>query len=237
MSQYDLIFRHRGESYDSAMKKCPNARDAEFKQLFSKIPLTKNEIILDVPALGGYLKKYCLEDTKVICLDFSKSINGIDIVSPYDKWDVPNVNRIVCLAALHHVENLQLFLNNLKNHLSPGGIIHLADVSLKNPISKFLDDFVGARTSTGGHKGIYYDWKQVAFPENLKIINLEDRFCPWVFQSELEMAEYCRFLFDLRDTDDKDILDALNLYVGYEKKQDLISLNWNLTYVDLQLNT
>ena len=44
--EYKEIFRHRGESYDLAMKKYPNARKKEFEQLFYKIPLKKNETIL-----------------------------------------------------------------------------------------------------------------------------------------------------------------------------------------------
>jgi hypothetical protein len=53
-----------------------------------------------------------------------------------------------------------------------------------------------------------------------------------VFESEQQMAEYCRLLFDLKNVEDKQILDALNDFVGYENKEKCI-LNWNLTYVDL----
>ena len=229
---YESIFRHRGESYDFAMKKFPWVRDKEFQQLFSKIPLGKNEMILDIPALGGYLQKYCIENT-VICLDFSKSINGIDVVSPYGKWPVKPVDRIVCLAAAHHIDDLYLFLNNMGDHLIENGIIHLADVALNSPISKFLDEFVGSNTSTGSHNGNYYDWNDVKYPTDLKVVNIENRPCPWIFESEHQMAEYCRFLFDLKNVKDKQIIDALSNFVGYENKEKCI-LNWNLTYIDLQ---
>ena len=235
--EYESIFRHRGQSYDLAMKQYPNVRDLEFEQLFSKIPLREKETILDVPSLGGYLKKYCLDDTKVIFLDFSESINNIKIVSPYEKWEIPRVDRIVCLASIHHIDNLSEFLNNLKIHLLPGGILHLADVSITNPIAKFLDVFVGSNTSTGKHEGFYYDWSKIKFSEELEVISLEDRNCPWIFQSEVEMAEYCRLLFDLKNTTNKEILDSLKKHVGYEKVKNKISLNWFLTYIDLRLNS
>lgn len=234
--KYEEIFRHRGESYDLAIKKYPNARDLEFKKLFYRLPLKENEKILDVPALGGYLKKYCLDSNEIIFLDFSKSINGVDIVSPYEKWPIEIVDRIVCLASIHHIENLELFLNNMKKHLRPSGIIHLADVSVDSPLSNFLDEFVGSKTSTGTHRGTYYDWTKIVFPKDLNTIAIETRSCPWIFNSEQEMAEYCRLLFDLKNVTDNEILKALKNYIGFEKKANNINLKWNLTYIDLSLN-
>lgn len=227
--EYKEIFRHRGQSYDLAMKKYPDARNKEFEQLFSKVPLRKNESILDVPALGGYLKKYCLDDTNVFFLDFSQSINNINVVSPYDKWDVPNVDRIVCLAAIHHIDNLNYFLENLCLHVKVNGFIHIADVSIESKISEFLDYFVGSNTNTG-HKGKYYDWTKVIFPRCLDVIDIQERSCPWFFDSESQMIEYCRLLFDLQNIEDKEIIAALKYYVGIEKNQ----INWRLTYIDLQ---
>lgn len=228
--EYKEIFRHRGESYDLAMKKYPNARNKEFEQLFYKITLRKNEVILDVPALGGYLKKYCRTDTEVLFLDFSQSINGVNVVSPYEKWNISLVDRIVCLAAIHHIDDLDLFLQNLSLHVKPNGFIHIADVGFDSSISNFLDEFVGPRTSTGEHKGRYYDWKKVDFPEVLSVVDIEERICPWVFDSESDMAEYCRLLFDLKNVSDKEILSALREYVGVKNNQ----INWRLTYVDLK---
>ena len=230
--KYEDVFRHRGKSYDLAMKTYPNARDQEFKKLFDKIPLKENEIILDVASLGGYLKKYCHQSNQIISLDFSDAINDINTVSPYEKWNIPTVDRIVCLATLHHVEHFDAFLNNLKNHIHKNGVIHLADVSINNPISKFLDDFVGKYTSTGKHKGIYYDWNQLSFPNDLNVISIENRQCPWIFKSEIEMVDFCRLLFDLRNISNDDILIGLKEFVGYQENENNIQLNWELTYAD-----
>lgn len=233
--EYKDIFRHRGESYDLAMKKYPDARNKEFEQLFYKIPLMKNETVLDLPALGGYLKKYCLHDTNVIFLDFSQSINGIDVVSPYEKWNVPVVDRIICLAAAHHIEDIYLFLQNCCFHVKKNGLIHLADVSESSKISKFLDDFVGPNTSTKEHKGKYYDWKKIKIPNTLSVLDIEERECPWIFQSELEMIEYCKLLFDLQNISNEEILLALKKYVGIKKNENNLQINWHLTYVDFKI--
>lgn len=234
--EYDSIFRHRGLSYNLAMTKYPDARDKEFSSLFSRNPIQNNQIILDVPSLGGYLKKYCPKDTTILSLDFAQSISNIKIVSPYDKWDIPNVDRAVCLASIHHIQNLDLFLENLSSHLKSGGFIHLADVSYGSNIAVFLDEFVGKYTSTGEHKGFYYNWNNIKFPKNLSILNITNIECPWVFQSKDHMINFCRLLFDLINISDEDLLKGLQKYVGYTNTNNGVYLNWHLTYIDLQFN-
>lgn len=231
--EYNNIFRHRGQAYDLAMNTYPNARDKEFYSLFSRFPIQNNETILDVPSLGGYLKKYCLKDTTVLSLDFSQSINNIPVVSPYEQWNIPNLDRIVCLASIHHIQNLDLFLENLSLNIKHNGLIHLADVALGSNISIFLDNFVGKYTSTGEHKGSYYNWTTIKLPKTLSILNISDLPCSWVFDSKTDMINYCRLLFDLQNISDSKILNGLEQYVGYEETNNGIYLNWHLTYIDL----
>jgi hypothetical protein len=230
---YNSIFRHRGQSYDLAMKNYPNARDKEFQSLFNRHPIKNKEAVLDIPSLGGYLKKYCPEDTTVLSLDFSESINNISVVSPYEKWNIL-VDRIVCLASIHHIQKLDTFLDNLSCHIKNNGLIHLADVSLNSNISIFLDEFVGKYTSTGEHKGLYYNWNTIKFPQNLLTLSISEIECPWVFESEDNMIKYCKLLFDLQNISDEDVLDGLKKYIGYKHINNEIHLNWHLTYIDLQ---
>ena len=234
--EYSDVFRHRGQAYDLAMNTYPNAMDKEFYSLFSRLPIKNNETILDVPSLGGYLKKYCLQDTTVLSLDFSQSINDIRIVSPYEKWNMPDLDRIVCSASIHHIQNLDLFLENLSSHLKKGGLLHISDVSLNSNISIFLDEFVGKYTSTGEHKGLYYNWNNIKFPASLSVLSIADIDCPWTFNSKDDMVNFCRLLFDLQNISDEDLLNGLQKYVGYTNINNDIHLNWHLTYVDLQSN-
>jgi hypothetical protein len=232
--EYKNIFRHRGRSYDLAMSDYPNARDQEFHALFNRSPINPNETILDVPSLGGYLKKYCPKDTKVLSLDFSESINNIQVVSPYEKWNIPQVDRIVCLASIHHIQNLNLFLSNLSSHIKNNGLIHLADVSLNSNVAYFLDEFIGKYTSTGEHKGLYYNWHDIKFPKDLSVLSISDIQCPWLFDSKTDMINYCKLLFDLQNVSDDQILSGLEKYIGYQEINNRIYLSWHLTYIDLK---
>jgi hypothetical protein len=233
--EYENIFRHRGWSYDLAMKNYPNVRDKEFYSLFDRYPIKEKETILDIPSLGGYLQKYCLEDSNVLSLDFSESINNISVVSPYEKWPIINLDRIVCLASIHHIQKLDTFLDNLSLHIKNGGFIHLADVSLGSNISFFLDEFIGKYTSTGEHKGLYYNWNSIKFPKNLSVLNISDIPCPWIFNSKNDMINYSRLLFDLQNITDDQILNGLEEYIGYkEDTNGSMVLNWRLTYIDLE---
>ena len=177
-----------------------------------------------------------MEDTTVLSLDFSQSINNVRIVSAYEKWNIPDVDRIVCSASIHHIQNLDLFLENLSSHLKKGGLLHIADVSLNSNISIFLDEFVGKYTSTGEHKGLYYNWKNIKFPASLSVLSITDIECPWVFQYKDDMVNFSRLLFDLQNISDEDILNGLQKYVGYTNTDNGVYLNWHLTYVDLQSN-
>jgi len=232
--EYSNIFRHRGHSYDLAMNNYPNARNNEFNTLFARYPINPNETILDIPSLGGYLKKYCPQDSTVLSLDFAESINNVSVVSPYERWNISNVDRIVCLASIHHIEKLNLFLDNISSHIKNEGFIHIADVSIDSNISKFLDEFVGKYTSTGEHKGIYHDWNKIEFPKSLSVLNIVDIECPWIFESKDNMITFCKLLFDLQNVSDHEVLDNLKKYVGYKEHNNNIYLNWHLTYIDLQ---
>ena len=115
-------------------------------------------------------------------------------------------------------------------------MIHLADVSLDSNIAMFLDEFVGKYTSTGEHKGLYYNWNNIKFPTSLSVLSITDIECPWVFPSKDDMVNFCRLLFDLQNISDEDLLNSLQKYVGYTNINNDIHLNWHLTYIDLQSN-
>lgn len=218
------------------MRACPWVRKQEFLQLFRLEPIQPNDVILDIPSLGGYLGWYIADFGSIISLDFSESFQaGIRTVSPYGQWGLSEkVTRVICIAALHHVEDLSSFLDNLSSQTEVGVRVHLADVGKGSRIGRFLDDFVGKHTPMG-HVGNYRDWTQIEFPSSLSCLDVATLPCPWSFSEPAAAARFARMLFGLVDCSDSDILHAFETMVGMDRNADGgITIHWQLTYVDLR---
>jgi len=234
--EYNDIFSLRGKSYNYAMNLSPDSRKNEFLRLFDSIALREGEKILDVPSGGGYLKRFISEQITVNSLEFTPGFSkAVKVVNPCEDWNSRLNDRVVCLAALHHISDLDLFVSRALDSVIEEGLIHLADVEKNSPISRFLDEFVGEWT-VGGHKGLYRNWQEIKWTDNLKVVYVGKRKCPWVFNSMEELNSFCRHLFYLQDCPTTKIQKYLENNIGVYSEGGLIYLNWELVYVDLQKN-
>jgi SAM-dependent methyltransferase len=233
--EYSEIFSLRGEFYNYAMNYSPNARKNEFEALFKHLPLIEGETILDVPAGGKYLKNFIRDDVSITSLEFTSGFSeDVEVVGPYENWKLDLHDRAISLASLHHISDLDLFLNNIKSSIKTGGILHLADVKMNSTISRFLDEFVGHWT-VGGHQGFYRDWENIIWPEDLELLSVETRKCPWEFNSVDALIYFCKYLFYLRNCPFVKIQHYLENNIGIYTKNNLICLDWELVYIDLKL--
>lgn len=236
-NSYREIFKTRGHAYDQAMQLCPDAREQEFKQLFSGIALADIATVLDIPSGGGYLQRYlpagCQLHNMDPCENFKASAGGrsIDLeqaVLPADSYDA-----VVCLAAIHHISNKESFITALLNALSGGGYLLIGDVAAESGEAAFLDQFAGRFNQTG-HQGDYLVARQV--PEYLQaveadLLSYKMRDCFWAFADEGQMLMFCRLLFGLQRVADKALLKALNDFIGVSYQHDSVLLRWQLLYV------
>lgn len=240
-TDYEGIFRHRGASYHKAMTDFPNARSMEFQQLFYRFPLGGRERIIDCPALGAYLLSslpYSTWGITVESLDFCPQSPNVTPISNLASLEL-GADRVICLAASHHIPDLPGFLESLAAPLRPLGKLHLADVGNNNPIRHFLDDFVGRWTSTG-HNGIWRSFSTDSLTNltpSLELACVEERECPWVFRNAEEMIRFCRLLFGLDlNPSDSQIIEALSEYVGIEEESGVVRVKWRLNYADFYKN-
>jgi hypothetical protein len=95
-----------------------------------------------------------------------------------------------------------------------------------------MDEFVNQYNPLG-HKGIYRDFSDALWPTTLKLLSINKRPCPWVFSDIENMIYFCTNLFGLKECPDGVLLEALMDYIGYEKVNDKLVLNWELVYTDL----
>jgi hypothetical protein len=231
---YPEIFRHRGDQYHDAMTRCPRARDREFETLFAAAPVEAGQRVLDIPAGGAYLARFLPATAELLSMELTPGF-GTDVTvhDPAQSWEWGDFDHVVCLAALHHIEQQPDFIRGLVSRLRRGGTLHVADVCRGSGLSRFLDEFVD-RYGTTGHEGNYLS-EDAAFFSGLGRVSRIGQFeCPWIFKDDAEMLGFCSRLFGLADCPPEHLMLALQEHVGVARCADGIRLNWRLLYVDLQ---
>jgi SAM-dependent methyltransferase len=236
---YQTMFNARGHSYEQAMQYCPAAREQEFRQLFRGVDISRLTRVLDIPAGGGYLKPYLAADSQLDSLDPCenfKAISGgrrIDLNQMTLRTD--HYDAVVCLAALHHISNKQAFISALLAALHNKGSLLLADVAAGSGEAAFLDEFAGRYNQTG-HRGDYLSADQrpdyLHGSATMQLLAYEMRDCHWHFADQQQMLHFCRLLFGLvKQQSDRDLMAALERYVGVGTVAGGWTLQWRLLYV------
>ena len=236
MQTYDRLFELRGSRYDQAMRRYPNARDQEFRQVLERATLKDGAIVADVPAGGGYLRAY-LPPTSIWwghepCVSFTnhgKGKTGNKPLLPLP-WPDNSVDVAISLAGVHHIENKQPLFVELNRVVKPGGQLVLSDVASGTPVARFLDDFVGVHNSTG-HEGVYLDDRTLIELSGARwqVRSQEMVDFHWVFASYRAMADFCQTLFDICKADSQKIIREIETILGIDELSDgSIGMRWSL---------
>ena len=240
--EYGEIFDRRGSLYHDAMVSCPMARDAEFSSLFVKVPLKAGECLVDVPSGGGYLEAFLKRKMP----GTTHSVHNFELTSGFgakstvvsldSPWPMPakSADRVVCLAAVHHIQDLSPLYSNVESALKSGGVFHLADVAPGSGVQAFLETFVDSHTP-GGHRGFYRDFFAQVVPPRFDLLDVSRRACPWAFESVDQMLGFCAGLFGLQTCSKAELEVALRECIGVNDHSSGVSLSWELVYLDMQL--
>jgi SAM-dependent methyltransferase len=232
--EYSQIFEQRGAMYHRAMIDYPQARKAEFSQLFDRIPLRSGESVLDIPSGGGYLAGRLPAGTKVTELELSSGFKpGNRVVETYGAWNVGPFDRAVCLAALHHIADQNRFVGQLVKSVRPGGFVHIADVDAATTLPAYLDGFVGQHNCTG-HSGLYLTEESFRNLAGTRLRSSAVRSCSWEFSSLDGLLTFSGNLFGLMDCPRKALMEALGpIGLGHGEKGACLA--WRLRYIDLEV--
>lgn len=231
---YADIFAARGHLYHRAMIASPDARDAEFQRLFDCCPVLPGATLLDLPSGGGYLASKLPEGVAVTTRELTPGFGPAVQVVDADDWKLGKFDHIVCLAALHHIEDQPAFLARLCSHLASSGTLHFADVAAGSPHAEFLDGFVGRYNETG-HDGRYLDRQALPLQPDpaFTVTRVDDVSCPWRFTSDDHMLAFCNDLFGLVDCPRSELSEVLHDTIGVRHVADSVLLDWRLVYVDV----
>jgi len=242
MDRYFEIFEQRGNRYDSAMQAFPQARDAEFLELLRGVDTKTLGVVYDIPAGGGYLRKFLPHETELLEFEPSshfstRHVRTIDL----EALELPagrGADLIVCLAALHHIANKQGFFSTALDSLRPGGWFCVGDVLYGSNIARFLDNFVGLHSGMG-HNGAYLTNDPSQYSswagERAEMTRCGISPCPWRFSDTASMAAFCRDLFGLNNLGDDELVEALDRYVGFSQTDSGVQLDWELLYLHFRV--
>jgi len=238
---YEEIFEQNGASYHHAMQTWPNVRDEEFAAALSHLDLSAAGKILDVPAGGGYLKRYLPASWKYLGRDFSGGFDDnhnlvvkcseIDLGVPTSSFDV-----VICLAAMHHVENKEAFFQAVKTVLKPDGLFLIGDIVKGSNEAEFLNGFVDEWNHLG-HEGDFIDAKRDT--NLLKANGFDSTYnCHeyyWNFDDEQQAIDYFRHLFTLNKSPADDQLAAVIDRLGTTTTSSSFHIRWSLGFIEARL--
>jgi len=239
---YQQIFDKRAHSYHKAMRDFPRARKAEFGWVVHYLNMKTGDVICDVPSGGGYLQGFVNEKQCFFnFIETSKCFASFNVDGPLNKTHVcsfehlvlenQSVDSLVCLAALHHIDNRKQVFAEFRRVVKPLGKILIVDVEESSSAGNFLNIFVNKYNSMG-HRGQFINNQLIKNIQNeFSIISCNRHNFQWVFDNEQCMICFCRGLFGLDKATDDDIIKGIKTYLAPKYKAKQVSLEWRLIYI------
>lgn len=242
-SEYRAIFKKRGHLYHQAMTLYPSARAEEFIHIVRMADMKDGDIVCDIPSGGGYLRHFvdrtttlCHIETSEVFADLCRA-NGMPHVLLSTLEDIPietgTVDKIISLAALHHVDEKDRFFSEAFRILRKGGTLTIADVQAGSAVSEFLDGFVNEH-NTMGHKGTYISAETQGEIERWGFTMRESSLIPfhWEFDSHQAMGRFSQLLFGIDKADSAQVVEGIRKHLGYGLDSHACRMNWELLFLN-----
>ncbi len=242
-SEYRAIFKKRGHLYHQAMIRYPNARAEEFLHIVRMADMKDGDIVCDIPSGGGYLRHFVDRTTALCHIETSEVFaalcraNGALHVLLSTLEDIPvetgAVDKIISLAALHHVDEKNRFFSEAYRMLRKGGTLTIADVQAGSAVSEFLDGFVNEHNAMG-HKGTYISAETQDEIERWGFTVRESTLIPfhWEFDSPQAMGRFSQLLFGIDKADSAQVVEGIRKHLGYDLDSTACRMNWELLFLN-----
>jgi SAM-dependent methyltransferase len=237
---YQAIFQERADSYDAAMRMCPDARQAEFALVLEPLSLRAGDTLCDVPAGAGYLWRHVrqtgvryigVEPSDLFASLFPSDPGTASLRCPMNALDIADhsLDHLVSLAGLHHEPDLPTVFREMRRVLRPGGLAVIADVEAGSSTDRFLNGFV-ADHNPMGHEGVFLNGATSDTLEDagLEVVDDAIHSVSWVFTDRHEMGGFLRSLFGVTNASPADTARAAEDILGLDDTGEAIRLAWPL---------
>jgi SAM-dependent methyltransferase len=237
---YQNIFQERADSYDAAMRMCPDARRAEFALVLEPLSLRTGDTLCDVPAGAGYLWRHVrqsgvryvgVEPSDLFASLFPSDPGAVSLRCPMNAFDLPDgsLDHLVSLAGLHHEPDLPAIFREMRRVLRRGALAVIADVQEESSTDRFLNCFV-ADHNPMGHEGVFLNGSASSALQGAGFHVLDDAVhnVGWIFADRQEMGSFLRLLFGVTNATPADTARAAEDILGLDDTGDAIRLAWPL---------
>ena len=221
----------------------PQARAEEFNHAVRMANMKDDDVVCDIPSGGGYLRHFVNRTVSLIHAETSDVFaelcrsNGAANVFLGTLKDISletgSVDKIISLAALHHVDEKERFFSEANRVLRKGGTAPIADVQAQSAPSGFLDGFVHEH-NTMGHQGQYIHGKTPEEIAQSGFMIVESSLIQfhWAFDSLQAMGRFCHLLFGIDKANPTQVLEAIRKHVGYVVENNICRMSWELLFIN-----
>lgn len=256
-------FNIRGGLYKIAFEIAPEARRQDIYQVHEWVKPQVGEVSVDVAAGTGFLTKpihewtkekvYAIDPSGVQLETLKKKCVGLPIItvegslSEVDTLqklggDIGKIDFVTSFGGIYHVidengeNNQKMMFENVARALKSGGRFVAADVGEGTKLSEHFEKSVKQHCLTGHHEkwlnrnrlsGELTDGTGLSFVKS-DVVPIQ-----WVFNSKREMALFMKALHAY-DMTEEEVLNDLASILGFEEKENRVSLNWPMLFFHLQ---
>ncbi|MGF1485154.1 MAG: class I SAM-dependent methyltransferase [Opitutales bacterium] len=240
---YREVFQKRGAAYHEAMQRWPKARGNELQTIIDWAQPRPEDLVLDLPSGGGYLRPLLPEGARLIAIDESENFlhsgphaGSVEArCAPLDATGLPanHANVAISLAGLHHVPDRVTVFAEVFRVLKPGGVFCVADALAGGAVARFLDGFIDQHNSSG-HEGRYLT--QASSEElrraGFEVERAESVDYPWVFPDREALGGYCKLLFGLDLAgDEASVAEGIAEWLPVHERDGQTHLDWSLYFL------